>query len=278
MKKIIIVAACMLFAISSCYSQSNNGVKIKNSVSLPKEISKIKFGSAAKVKFVEGVDKDVIDIYINSKQLSKLQISMNDEELVISARGDVAKSELEIVAHVSRFEDIHAREAAVVEFVGTTDLRYFELKLSGAAKVFGLNLNAKNEVKIDVDGASLLQSSKIICDDLSLDVEDASKLDNVEVQIDDLDVDMKGASSVVLSGVVTNFVDLKCLGASHFSAYNMPVPSCKLNVNNASQTEIHVNNKIEGKVSGASSVMYNGDANVVAMKISADSMVEKQNK
>ncbi len=89
-----------------------------------------------------------------------------------------------------------------------------------------------------------------------------------------LDVDASGASSVKLSGVALD-CELDLLGASSMSGYDFECQVLDVDFSGASSARLSVEKRITGDLSGASILMYRGNASE-DVQVSGSSRVSKQ--
>ena len=90
-----------------------------------------------------------------------------------------------------------------------------------------------------------------------------------------LDLDLDGASNCSMSGEA-NHVKMSGSGASDIRMLNLTTETLDINLSGASDAEITVNERISGKLSGASCLKYRGNADRSGVKTSGASDIKKK--
>ena len=136
------------------------------------------------------------------------------------------------------------------------EIPYIEhIKASGASDISFNGRFEGNHCKIDLNGAS--------------DVKHFDFYGN------SLDLDLDGASDCSMSGEA-NHVKISGSGASGIRMLNVTTETLDVRLSGASDAEITVNERITGKLSGASTLKYRGNADRSDLKTSGASDVKKR--
>jgi len=104
------------------------------------------------------------------------------------------------------------------------------------------------------DASSVTVAGTITGDQISLDAKGASTL-KMQLATNALAVELSGASVVTLAGT-TESLNLKMGGATHARFDSLQVQRAVVNASGASNGRLQVTDKVEGKVSGASTVAF----------------------
>jgi hypothetical protein len=104
-----------------------------------------------------------------------------------------------------------------------------------------------------------------------LQLSGASELDG-PVEFGSMTGVMSGASEASLSGRV-GIMDIEASGASDLALLDLEIDVLRISLSGASNAEVTVNDSIEGNLSGASSLGYQGDPEVNAVDVSGASSV-----
>ena len=116
-----------------------------------------------------------------------------------------------------------------------------ELEASGACDIFGENvLSTTDEIRIDISGASNAE---------------------LELKAPKVSAEMTGASSLRLKGQ-TKDLHIEGTGASHAKCYELLSENADVDVTGASSAEVFASVKLNADASGASDVLYKGNAAV----------------
>lgn len=111
---------------------------------------------------------------------------------------------------------------------------------------------------VDLSGAcSLSSKGKLRADNMEIETSGASDV-NMELECEDLELDLSGASNITLKGSAEN-VEIDASGASSVKAYSLVSERADIDVSGSSGVRITVQNQINAKASGASSVNFKGN-------------------
>lgn len=132
-------------------------------------------------------------------------------------------------------------------------------KWYGKNKKIKVYIAFKNLQSLQASGACDVKiSGSIKVSSFSLNFSGASKF-NGNVKVDQLDIHVTGASDIVIAGNAKS-VTVNTSGASDIKAKNLQTEICDIKASGASDITIIVNKEINAVASGASSVIYSGNA------------------
>jgi len=128
---------------------------------------------------------------------------------------------------------------------------------------------------VDISGASrVVFEDELDNETLDLDVSGASHFDGL-IDIDRLNTDISGASDVNVQGSATQ-TNLDLSGASAFKNFNFETDVLHAEISGASNAKLSVNSIVNIKASGASSLIYDGRAEIKRENISGASTVRRR--
>ncbi|MEM9835830.1 MAG: head GIN domain-containing protein [Bacteroidota bacterium] len=96
-----------------------------------------------------------------------------------------------------------------------------------------------------------------------------------EVRLDNLIGEARGASSINLTGRTTDY-RLRARGASSIRDFDLVVDNLNLDLSGASSTRITVNETLSLEISGASSLVFMGDGEIISQSITGTSEVSRR--
>ena len=108
-----------------------------------------------------------------------------------------------------------------------------------------------------------------------IDLNGASDVKHFDFYGNSLDIDLDGASNCSMSGKA-NHVKISASGASDICMFDLTTETLEINLSGASDTEITVNKRITGKLTGASTLKYRGNADHSDVKTSGASDIKKK--
>lgn len=115
-----------------------------------------------------------------------------------------------------------------------------------------------NLKSVNLSGVCSLNSKGLIkSDNMEIETSGSSNV-NLELECDDLELESSGASSISLKGTAEN-VEIDASGASSIKAYSLVSENADIDISGSSGVRITVQNKINAKASGASSVNFKGN-------------------
>jgi len=154
------------------------------------------------------------------------------------------------------------------------------IKLKNFTNVKGnATLNAyittKNISKFEISGASnLTLENEWILENARIEISGASIFTG-EISTDDLHVDMSGASNADLYGTARDvYADLS--GSSYLRDYDLQAEKLHIDLSGASSAFLSISESIDIEASGASRLMYKGDAVIDHKDLSGASEIIKK--
>lgn len=173
----------------------------------------------------------------------QLILNLHNGELEIGFRGTIrskAGEKFEAVIECSSLHEIDLSGACTLEGRGDFSGSEVKFDLSGAVKV---NMNGR----LDVAGI------------LKLDLTGAVKAGLQNVIAPQFDIEQSGAASLQLAGKIGNG-KLEVSGASKFDLSNLEMTRVNVELSGASKGSLNVSELITGEISGASRLIYSGNA------------------
>jgi hypothetical protein len=131
--------------------------------------------------------------------------------------------------------------------------RLEELRLAGASRAEIINFTARQDVAINVSGASQLQG----------------KLEARNVKFD-----VSGASNVGLAGSAENLT-FDVSGASRLDLHAFRVGNAQAKLSGASSSQINATDKLDYRLSGASHLTYQGRPAIDVAEVTGGSSVSQ---
>jgi hypothetical protein len=135
-----------------------------------------------------------------------------------------------------------------------------------------------NEIleSIDLSGASELSVTEtIIADRLDIELSGASYL-QASMQVNSLVLDASGASDASISGN-TGIGFITVSGASQIDGYELDVEMLVADLSGASRCQITITESLSLEASGASTLRYKGEPDIIREDLSGGSSIQKQN-
>ncbi|MFT4737155.1 MAG: hypothetical protein ACI8QD_000586 [Cyclobacteriaceae bacterium] len=129
---------------------------------------------------------------------------------------------------------------------------------------------------IDLSGASELSITEtIMADRLDIALSGASHL-QASVQVNSLVMDVSGASDASISGN-TGIGFITVSGASEIDGYQLDVETLVADLSGASRCQITITESLSLEASGASTLRYKGQPDIIREDLSDGSSIQKQN-
>ena len=169
----------------------------------------------------------------------------------------------------------------------------FEVNLSGASKVSGLNINASN-MDIVLSGASVFSimgdvsnvvynitgaakvNIKQNCKTLKMEGSGAAKISVIGIA-QQATISFSGAVNATFKGEGSDKLDLEMSGASNFNSLDFPVKEMYIKVSGVSNAKVNVSGSISVGLSGGSNISYKGNPQIKNLDISSISSLHKIN-
>lgn len=192
----------------------------------------------------------------------------------------IEKIDLQSV-NIESIENVFASEVKI-EMSGaskgrirTTGVKNIKLDLSGASRLDVEPMDSMSDFDIDLSGASRIDIPTLNCETLKGDISGASKLDIESCAISkNVDIEVSGASTILMVGNTAD-IDLKLSGASSFENTGFTSDIAKVVLSGASSAKLVVNRELDYNLSGASRLLYSGNAVISKEEKSGGSSVEK---
>jgi Putative auto-transporter adhesin, head GIN domain len=239
MKNVFLFSLFVLVISSGC--REIGGRRIRGSGEIKTEARTVSSFNSVQVS-------GAIDVYIKQDSVSSVKVVADDnlmEYIEVETRG----STLEI--HTRRGVNIRTTDKIKVY---VSNPSYKELEASGASSIRGENKIISTEALfVGLSGAS----------DGRLDI-DAPKVS----------IEVSGASNVTMRGK-TKDIEADASGASKIKCFDLLAENVNVESTGASHAEVYASVKIIPHASGASSVLYKGNAVVEDKKESGASNVRK---
>ena len=167
-----------------------------------------------------------------------------------------------------------------IEASGAANIRTYghfcslnDISLSGASSINGLSSEGTS-VKIDLSGASNLKTFSFVGNSIDATISGASEMRFDNIDINHCNIDLSGASIFNGGGYAVKSV-FDGSGASTFKTFHLESENLDIELSGASNAEVMVKNTIKGRLSGASTLKYKGNANVTAVSTSGASTIIK---
>lgn len=233
MKKITTILSCLALSVTLWAQQpiSDPNAQVREA----KDFHAIHLGNA-------------FDVYLTQGTEEKVVVSAKDQKDVGSIIVEVKNHVLYVNYDHKKWYKGNRKLKAYISFININ-----ELVVSGACDVdIAGTLTAKDDLKIDLSGASDLTGKIEVGQALSFE--------------------LSGASDAKMSGKATN-INIDASGASSFKGFDLAVDNCNAKATGASDIKITVNKELSAHASGASSINYKGSGVIRDIKSSGASGV-----
>jgi hypothetical protein len=164
---------------------------------------------------------------------------------------------------------------------GTVSIYFEAVSFIGRKPEFSISVTAKELKKIDLSGASVAyfenndnSQQPLVFDNLKIDLSGASTLRG-HFEANSISASLSGASRMDLSGQCTTF-NLSLSGASRAFGYDMICDHLKADFSGASRGEITILKTLSITLSGASTLRYDGNPQIISQNISGASTLKKR--
>lgn len=200
--------------------------------------------------FSKIIVSDAFNVYVSfSETEESVRIEANEnlhDEIVVKREGDA------LIIRLKKFTSIRGN-ATMNAYIVTKDVATFDLR--GAS-----SLNLENEW---------------IVSDGRIDLSGSSDFTG-EVNAERLYLDSTGSSSYDLFGSAV-FVTAKLKGSSDMRDYDLSVENLKIELSGSSDAYLKVNETIDVRASGASTLNYKGNATINNQKLTGSSEIRNRN-
>lgn len=248
MALVVIIVAGLLTA---CTVVKGSGV-LKTEEMDFSNFTKVEVGGAFEVEIVQS-DRFSVIITADDNLFEYIQVSKNGSTLKVRVRPAV-------VFHSAT----HRAKITMPELIN--------LELSGATHGTVTGFESVEDMDIEVSGASSLDMDEIMASNVTFDISGASQVTG-EVDVDDVEFDVSGASTVRLQGMGDD-MELDLSGASNAELDDFPVNDAYVDLSGASRATISVDGRLDGNLSGASKLIYEGNTTTVDVEISGASTMQ----
>jgi hypothetical protein len=189
-----------------------------------------------------------------------------------------------------------------IEASGAADIRTYghfssfeRISLSGASTVNGLSCKGSS-AKIELSGASSIRDFNLSCEGGSAKIKlsGASEIEDFTFTGASIDANLSGSSDVTIDDTTLEYCTVDCSGASSFSCkgyaaettftgsgsstlktLSLESENLHIDLSGASNADVLVNNKIKGRLAGASTLRYKRAIDVSEVSTSGDSKIIK---
>ena len=235
---VLIAAACAVcLNVSGCSAgEKLSGIKETKGYAVKPDYASLDISNAMEVSFSETADS----VYVTA-----------DESVIDYVRVERNRNEL------SQFRNWNYGDVTVVLPYSTSLER---VDVSGASSLTSGRVFEAEQFAVDVTGASDFDAA-VHADKVSVSGSGASSI-SCEVEASSLDIDLSGASDARLSGRAGT-CSLTVSGASSLKGMSdswIVTDNTSCDISGASSARIICNKSLSGEVSGASTLIYSGDA------------------
>ncbi len=146
------------------------------------------------------------------------------------------------------------------------------LVVSGASSGTITGFKSKNDLELNVSGASTLEIVDCGMNDATFEISGASKLSG-NMTADDMEIDISGASKVGLSGSGDK-LSTEVSGASNLDMEKFILQSGDLDISGASEATLNIKGTVDAELSGASRLYFYGNPVIGDLDVSGASTVK----
>lgn len=253
-------ATAVLLLMSGCIQVVVDGDGITGSPNLVtkefdfSDFSEVEIGSAFEIDIVQS-DTSSITITLNENLFEYLDISQSGETLRILMETDQNYR--------------HATRSATI-----TIPRLRTLKLLGAVQAKVTGFSTDQAMDFLVVGASTLELVNVEAGHTRFDITGAGRAVG-SIKMDDGDFEVSAASTIELEGESTH-MELSVIAASTARLENFSVKTAEVRVIAASNAAVEVSDRLDIEVTGASRLVYGGDASLGSIEVSGGSTFNRK--
>lgn len=197
---------------------------------------------------------NAIDLYISQNEDEGLAVSAIDPEVRRRIKTTVTNGVLKIWFEGEGKWWKNAGNKKMRAYVSFKNLS--KLKASGASDVYVTGPIKVNELDIDLSGASDLKAGSITAHKLM--------------------VVLSGASDMLVNGGKVTDLKINASGASDFKGMDMLADNCSVDASGASDIHVTVNNEMNARATGSSSIYYKGEGKMRDIKSSGSSNITRK--
>ncbi|MEO7444087.1 MAG: head GIN domain-containing protein [Ferruginibacter sp.] len=237
MKKILL-SFCFILVAGLAFSQKQ---LVYDANAKPREVN----GKFDRIKV-----SNAIDLYVSQSESQALAVSASEEKYIEGIKTVVEDGLLKI--YYDGDKGWGNRNMKLKIYVSVTTLN--SLEATGASDVLIAATLKTGDFKLTLSGASDFKG---------------------EIKAETLKVQASGASDVSITGK-SNTLIIESSGASDFKGYGFETATCKVNCSGASDVQVTVHEEISAQASGASSVLFKGNAILKESEASGASNIRRK--
>ena len=148
------------------------------------------------------------------------------------------------------------------------------LELSGACRATLSGFDSKNNIAIELDGASSLKIDNMAVGKTEVVLSGASKIEG-QIHAGDMDLKSNGASRTELAGSAKD-LSVDASGASHLDLARFQAASARVKFKGATRGTINTSGRLDVDLSGASGLYTLGEPSMGEVKIKSASTLNKK--
>lgn len=190
-----------------------------------------------------------IDVYLSQSETEAVAVSASDEKYIPNIKTVVEDQTLKIYYEGEKWWGKNRKMTVYVSFINIE-----KIDASGASDITIAGSMKGAALKMILSGASDFKG---------------------KVELTSLDMELSGASDVTISGTSINVL-IESSGASDVKGYNLTADICSAKASGASDINITVNKELTAHASGASSILYHGNAVIKDIHSSGASTVSRK--
>jgi hypothetical protein len=154
-------------------------------------------------------------------------------------------------------------------------IQFDHVSFIGRQPNLSITLNVRTLKQLRLNGAAFCQiQDSLICGDLRIRMTGASELRG-PIEAKNISASLSGASKMDLTGHCAT-LDLVLSGASDMRGYNFACDDLEANFSGASSGKLTVKNTLKATLSGASSLYYDGNPDVLRRNLSGASTLQRR--
>ncbi|MDP3879127.1 MAG: head GIN domain-containing protein [Dehalococcoidales bacterium] len=147
-----------------------------------------------------------------------------------------------------------------------------ELQLAGASKGTISGFNSTEDLKLNISGASNLNTKDIEADGAELEISGASEI-NGNLNAGDTRLTVSGASKVTIKGAASNII-VDASGASKIDMAGFPVQNADVTLSGASEATLNIKGELDTVLRDASRLYFLGNPTMGNISISGASTIK----
>ena len=148
------------------------------------------------------------------------------------------------------------------------------IKASGASHIHSEGIFEGKTNKIELNGASKINSLTYRGNDIDITLNGASKINSLTYRGNDIDITLNGASRCNMSGMAER-AKIEANGSSEAAMPDFTTKTLEIYLNGSSDAFITITERATGKLSGASKLRYRGNADLSGVQLSGASSIQK---